>query len=53
MADYYAFPLWAEDGMLSPEELPLTDALRDELDLWSADYTRAGAGTFLRGRVLR
>ncbi|MCK9878669.1 hypothetical protein MXD59_23380 [Frankia sp. Ag45/Mut15] len=40
MADYYAFPLWAEGGMVSPEALPLTDVLRDELALWSADYTR-------------
>ncbi|WP_035920488.1 hypothetical protein [Frankia sp. QA3] len=42
MADYYAFPLWVseEGGMPSAEELPLTDVLRDELDLWSADYTR-------------
>ncbi|CUU53656.1 hypothetical protein Ga0074812_101154 [Parafrankia irregularis] len=40
MADYYAFPLWTGDGMLSPEALPLTDGLRDELALWSAEYTR-------------
>jgi hypothetical protein len=84
MADYYAFPLWVseEGGMPSSEELPLTGSLRDELDLWSADYTHiliangyswpseqvradleqarlrsgdprgAGAGAFLRGRVL-
>jgi hypothetical protein len=40
MADYYAFPLWTGDWLLPPEELPLTDGLRDELVRWSADYTR-------------
>jgi len=33
MADYYAFPLWPEAGLL------LSDELRRQLEQWGGDYT--------------
>ena len=47
MWDYDAFPVWAEagpfgwQGMVSPERLPVSTGLREELQQWSDEWTAA------------
>ena len=36
--DYTADPVWAHDGMVDLDELPITDDLRDRLRQWNADW---------------
>jgi len=42
MADYYSFPLWenspGEFGNVDPENLPLSEELKERLDRWSEKY---------------
>ncbi|MFF5078745.1 hypothetical protein ACFY36_16960 [Actinoplanes sp. NPDC000266] len=39
MADHWAFPLWADDGMLSPGDLPLSAGLEARLERWGDRYS--------------
>ena len=47
MWDYGAFPVWAEggpfdwQGMVRPEQLPVSPWLREELQQWSDEWTAA------------
>ncbi|NLJ53533.1 MAG: hypothetical protein GX344_05295 [Intrasporangiaceae bacterium] len=36
--DYSADPVWAVDGMVDLDELPITDDLRDRLRAWNAEW---------------
>ena len=41
MNDYSVrFPLWDEKGLLEPEQLPLSSALRDQLVSWALDFQK-------------
>jgi hypothetical protein len=39
--DYSCFPVW-DGGMVSPEALGISDALRRDLQAWNDDYTDTG-----------
>jgi hypothetical protein len=46
MADYGAFPLWAVDGGLEPDALPLSPALITDLQTWADEHDRLLGPTF-------
>ena len=38
MADYSAFPVWGDGGMIDPGDLPVPDALRADLAAWNEEF---------------
>jgi hypothetical protein len=37
--DYFAFPVWGEDGASDPIEIEISPSLRGELKAWSDEWT--------------
>lgn len=38
--DYFADPVWAEDGMVDLDDLPISTRLRDGLRAWAREWER-------------
>jgi hypothetical protein len=42
MPEWSTFPVWAEDGMVKPDALAISDELRRDLQAWNDEYTDTG-----------